>query len=231
MKNLIFLFLAFTMFSPVFAQETQTTEKKTSDDLQMNTLFGKKGPKHHIPLGYFIELNAGYTQFDSKDVFLPGMNFGMILNHNWSIGLSGSFIGNTNYLYFPDVYYDSYLKQWSEARLGGGYGGFLMEYTLFPRSVVHVSFPLMIGAGYLAYYNDDYSYYSGYPNHYYTQAVEDDFCFVIEPGIKAEFNIIKKLRMGVGVSYRYSPDVDLTNTPSNLINQFTGRLSLRFGKF
>jgi hypothetical protein len=232
MKKLIFLLLALAMVTPVLSQEDLSIEKKSSDDQQMKTLFGNKGPKHNIPLGYFIELNAGYTQFDSKDVFLPGLNFGMILNHNWSIGLSGSFIGNTNYLYFPDVYYDTYSKQWSEARLGGGYGGLLLEYTLLPRSVVHVSFPLIIGGGYLAYYNDDLNYTSGYPyNHYDHQAVDDDGFFVIEPGIKAEFNIIKKLRMGIGVSYRYSPDVDLSNTPSNLINQFTGKLSLRFGKF
>ena len=232
MKKIIFLLLALAMVFPVFSQEKQTTETKSFEELQMKTLFGNKDKKRHITLGYFIEMNAGYTQFGTKDVFLPGLNFGMILNHNWSIGLSGSFIGNTNYLYFPDVYYDTYLKQWSEARLAGGYGGILMEYTMFPRSVVHVSFPLMIGGGYMAYYNEDLYFSSGYPYNYYEhQAVDDDGFFVIEPGIKAEFNIIKKLRLGVGVSYRYTPDLDLVNTPSDLINQFTGRLSLRFGKF
>ena len=183
-------------------------------------------------MGYFIELTAGYTQFSKKDVFLPGLNFGMIINHNWSIGLSGSFVANTNYLYFPGIYYDVYTKQMLEARLGGGYGGLLLEYTLLPRSVVHVSFPLMIGGGYLAYYDKNYSYTSGYPNnHNNHQAITDDYFFVIEPGIKAEFNIIKKLRIGVGVSYRYTPDLDLFNTSSALINQFTGKLTLRFGKF
>ena len=231
MKKILFLLLALAMVSHVFSQETQTTEKKSSDDLQMKTIFGNKEHRHNISMGYFVELTAGYTQFGTKDVFLPGLNFGMILNHNWSIGLSGSFIANTNYLYFPDIYLDSYTQQWSEARLGGGYGGLLLEYTLLPRSVVHVSFPLIVGAGYLAYYNNDNTYYSGYPNHYHNQAIDEDFCFVVEPGVKAEFNIIKKLRIGVGVSYRYSPDLNLENTSSALINQFTGKLSLRFGKF
>jgi hypothetical protein len=232
MKKIIFLFLAFAMVIPVFSQEKQTTETKSFDELQMKTLFGNKEHKRHITLGYFVEMNAGYTQFDTKDVFLPGLNFGMILNHNWAIGLSGSFVANTNYLYFSDIYYDEYTKQMSEARLGGAYGGLLIEYILLPRSVVHVSFPLMIGGGYMAYYNDDLYYTSGYPYNYYEhQAIDDDGFFVIEPGVKAEFNIIKKLRLGVGVSYRYTPDLDLVNTPSDLINQFTGRLSIRFGKF
>ena len=126
MKNIIVLLLALAMVFPVFSQEKQTTETKSFEELQMKTLFGNKDKKRHITLGYFIEMNAGYTQFDSKDVFLPGLNFGMILNHNWSIGLSGSFVGNTNYLYFPDIYYDQYTKQMSEARIGGGYGGLLI---------------------------------------------------------------------------------------------------------
>jgi hypothetical protein len=232
MKKIIFILLALAMVSTVFSQETQTTDKKSSDDLQMKTLFGNKEHRQNISLGYFVEMNAGYTQFGTKDVFLPGLDFGMILNHNWSIGLSGSFVANTNYLYFPGIYYDAYSKQMLEARLGGGYGGLLVEYTLLPRSVVHVSFPLIIGGGYLAYYNENFSYTSGYPyNHYNHQSVDDDYFFVIEPGIKAEFNIIKKLRLGVGVSYRYTPDLDLVNTSPALINQFTGRLSLRFGKF
>ena len=199
--------------------------------MQMNTLFGKGKHKGHIPLGYFIELNAGYTQFGSQNVFLPGINFGMILNHNWSVGLAGSFVANTNYLYFPDIY-DQYSNQMVKARLGGGFGSFLVEYTLLPRSVVHVSFPLMIGGGYLAYYDENLSYTSGYPyDHRDCQTIDEDFCFVVEPGIRAEFNIIKKLRFGIGVSYRYSPDLKLVNTNAGLINQFTGRLSLRFGKF
>jgi hypothetical protein len=232
MKKIIFLLVAMAMVFPVFSQEKQATEQKSFDELQMKTLFGNKDHKKHITLGYFIEMNAGYTQFDTKDVFLPGMSFGMILDHNWAIGLAGSFVANTNYLYYPDIYYDIYTNTMAEARLGGGYGSLLVEYTLLPRSVVHVSFPLMIGGGYMAYYNDDLNYTSGYPyNHYDHHAVDEDGFFVIEPGVKAEFNIIKKLRIGVGVSYRYTPDLDLVNTPKDLINQFTGRLSLRFGKF
>lgn len=232
MKKIIFLLLALAMDFPVFSQEKQATETKSNNDLQMKTLFGNKEHKHNISLGYFVELNAGYTQFGTKDVFLPGLNVGMILNHNWSIGLSGSFVANTNYLHFQNIYFDFQTQQMAEARLGGGFGGLLLEYTLLPRSVVHVSFPLMVGGGYLAYYDKNYSYASGIPfDHYNHRTIDDDYFFVIEPGIKAEFNIIKKIRIGVGVSYRYTPDLKLVNTSSELINQFTGRLSLRFGKF
>ena len=58
-----------------------------------------------------------------------------------------------------------------------------------------------------------------------------DHFFVIEPGVKVECNVIKALRIGIGISYRYTPDLDLKYTSSDLINQFTAKLSLRFGKF
>jgi hypothetical protein len=232
MNKIIFLLLAVVMVVPVFSQEKQSTEAKSNDDLEMKTLFGNKEHKHNISLGYFVELSAGYTQFGTKDVFLPGLNFGMILNHNWAIGLSGSCVANTNYLHFQNIYFDYITQQMTEARLDGGYGGLLLEYTLLPRSVVHVSFQMMVGGGYMAYYDKNFSYSSGYPySHHNQNTIDDDYFFVVEPGIKAEFNIIKKVRIGVGVSYRYTPDLKLVNTSSGLINQFTGRLLLRFGKF
>jgi len=42
---------------------------------------------------------------------------------------------------------------------------------------------------------------------------------------------VKFFRIGVGASYRYTPDLDLVNSSKNLINQFNANLSLKFGKF
>ena len=46
-----------------------------------------------------------------------------------------------------------------------------------------------------------------------------------------EVNVTNMFRMGLGVSYRYAPDLDLKHVSDNLINQFNATLSLRFGKF
>jgi len=61
--------------------------------------------------------------------------------------------------------------------------------------------------------------------------ISRDRFFVIEPGVRVECNVVKSLRIGLGISYRYTPDLKLKNTSSDLINQFTAKLSLRFGKF
>jgi hypothetical protein len=237
MKKLLFLLLGIAMAYPVFAQDLSNTEKKSSsDDYKIKTVFAKHKGDHKIPLGYFFELNAGYTKFGTKDVFLPGINMGVVIDHNWTLGLSGTFVGNPYHLRYPDIYYNEAEAQMRGANLYGGYGGFLFEYTLNPRSAVHVAFPLMIGAGYFSYmdhpYNSDSLTNHNYNNHYWNDhRIDYSVCFVVEPGVRVEFNLVKILRLGVGISYRYSPDFKLVNTSEALINQFNAKISLRLGKF
>ena len=221
------------MAFPLFSQEVKQEEKSSSDYSEIKTLFGNRSHHGKIPIGFFAEMNAGYTKFGENHVFLPGISLGAILNHNWSVGLSGSFLGNPGNLYYEDIYILESHSTIYGANLFGGYGGGLIEYTAFPNSVVHFSVPVMIGAGYFAYLDD---YYFGSDQNYDYQywdytTIDWNVCFVVEPGLKVEFNIVKMLRIGLSASYRYSPNLDLINTPDDLINQFTGRFSLRFGKF
>jgi hypothetical protein len=231
MKKTAIILICWASTLAVCAQDTVTkqTSKSNSD---IHTLFGNGHGRCNIPIGYFFELSGGYTQFGNNNVFLPGMSLGIILNHNWAFGATGSFIGNFYGLHINDVYYDSASTSMHGAYLHGGYGGLLLEYTLFPNSRVHVAFPLMIGGGYM-YYSDQTNHHdSAYSHHsWHTHSISDDYFFAIEPGVRVEFNMIKKLRIGLGVSYRYVPDLDLTNTSAGLLNQFNAKLTVRLGKF
>jgi len=94
---------------------------------------------------------------------------------------------------------------------------------------VHVSFPLLIGGGGMVYNKQhDVDYTSEDWN---WETLDWDAFFVVQPGIRLEFNVVKFFRIGVGASYRYTPDLDLINTSASLINQFNANVSLRFGKF
>jgi len=229
MKSILFVLLGLTLSLPIFAQEV-TPDKKSSNDAEIKTIFGHSKHAGKTDIGYFFELRGGYTQFDGRDVFLPGVSGGLILNHHWGLGLTGTIVPGYN-LHYDNMYYDENLMQLAGARMMGGYGGFLFEYILLPKSAVHVSFPVTVGAGYLVYQKDSYSsYYYQYDNSNHNLADHDIF-FVVEPGIRAVFNLIKKLQLGLTVSYRYTPNLDLINTPASRINQFTATLSLRFGKF
>jgi hypothetical protein len=68
-------------------------------------------------------------------------------------------------------------------------------------------------------------------SHWNQDIISSDHFFVVEPGVRVECNVVKSLRIGLGISYRYTPDFDLKHTSHELLNQFTAKLSLRFGKF
>ena len=213
----ISLFLAALLFVAFAnAQETQ----KSNDE--MNTVFGKGGK---VKLGWFIGIDPGYTQFDKRDVWLGGMSLGMIINHNFTIGLTGRGWTNHESLYFENI-------ADSAGYLEGGYGGLLLEYTLFPKSVVHVTFPVMIGAGGASYVtkgqNQDWT---GDHNDNNCTSLDSDGFFVCEPGVRAEVNIFKFMRLNAGVSYRYVGGLQLVNTSSDMMNNFTATVGLKFGKF
>jgi hypothetical protein len=101
-----------------------------------------------------------------------------------------------------------------------------------PTFPVHVNFPILIGGGGLVYntwniWNDDHNDGDSWDGY----TIDWDAFFVVEPGVMVELNLVKFMRLDVGVSYRYTPDLDLVNTPGSLINNFNANVSLKFGKF
>jgi hypothetical protein len=218
MKHIKLTFAILFLSLLVNAQENSTA---TND--QIGTLFGKN---KDAKLGWFVGFDNGYTQFGSRDVYLSGLNAGLIINHNFSIGFSGSGWTNRNSMYY------SHVTDTSGAYLEGGFGRFVLEYTLLPKSAVHLTFPLMIGGGGASYINDvDYWEWDedGWDN--YHKNLDTDIFFSIEPGIRAEINIFKFMRFNAGFSYRWVTGLEMVNTPSDLMNNFSATAGLKFGKF
>jgi hypothetical protein len=219
MKRFCFAIMFALLTTALFAQD----EPAKNNNDEMNTLFGK-GNKTSI--GWFVGPAGGYTRFCSSDVALAGIQAGMVINHNFTIGLACYGVANSKHLIYPQ-FVDT-----TDVRLEGGYGGLLLEYTLFPKSLVHVSFPLIIGGGSMAYISaNETNSWDDNERDCDHQTIDQDAFFVIEPGVRAEVNILKFLRFGAGVSYRYTPDLDMINTSSGFINNFTASASLKFGKF
>lgn len=209
------------MIFAVILATAQTTATEKNEDL--NTVFGKGGK---TKLGWFIGAGPGYTQVDGRDAWLAGLSVGMIVNHNFSIGLAGNALTNRNDLYFEHV------TDTAGGYLEGGYGGLLLEYTLFPKSVVHVTFPVLIGAGETSFISDENSYdWDEDDWDHCNRNLDTDSFFVIEPGVRAEVNILKFMRLNAGVSYRYTSGFDMIRTSSDMMNNFTATVGLKFGKF
>jgi hypothetical protein len=157
---------------------------------------------------------------------------GVILNHHWTIGLTGNFLASQHGDYrYHHQENDSINHSRHENSTQGGYGGLLLEYTLFPQSKVHVSFPLIIGFGHVNYTHEKFIDDTATSTSTKEWVHHGETFFVVEPGVKLEVNVVKHLRIGLGISYRYSPENSRLVTSPDMFNQLTGKLSLRFGKF
>ena len=235
MKKVALLFAVLFLFgiTAISQDLTQTPEKQ---DEEVKTLFAK-GKDYNITVGYFIGPEFSYTRFKESeyckntDVFLMGLSMGVTLNHWFSIGLQGHGIINSGHLEYENMILDSTMSSVRNANLWGGYGGLLVQFTAFPKSMVHVTFPILIGGGGLTLNewtdNDYYYYYDKWDG----TSIDWDAFFVIQPGVQCEINVVKFFRIGIGASYRYTPDLDLMYNPEDLINQFNANVSLKFGKF
>jgi hypothetical protein len=100
-------------------------------------------------------------------------------------------------------------------QLGLGYGGLILEYVGFWDRLVHFTVPVLIGYG-----NADYD-----------SEVNDGF-FAFEPGINAELNVIRWLRVGAGISYLFVSGIDsLPGLGNSDVGGLQGTLEFKFGKF
>jgi len=102
------------------------------------------------------------------------------------------------------------------------YGGWTIEYFAWPDKVVHVTFPILIGAGKVEYkgsYRDSKT------------GKDSDTYFIMEPEINVEFNITRFWRMGLAASYRYVSGCELGDVTDNDLSGVAGNLTFRLGKF
>jgi len=200
--------------TPAASKRSENTTPRYNSDIKTLTGPGQK-------VGFYVGFHSEYSQIDGHDAFGAGGSIALVANHSLAIGFAGKG-------FFSEPY-SSAAGTDLKYNYSGGYGGFLIEPILFPKSPVHVSFPILLGAGGIAkssWYNYNYPYE-------YTQIEIDDAeaFLVAEPGVELEFNIARWMRLGLGASYRFTSDLDQASFNSDIMNGFTGGFSLKFGKF
>lgn len=205
-KTLLITALLICFIGSSFAQESE-----------YRTVFGSGRKISH---GAYGALTFGYTSIDGRDALMSGMKGGWIIDHRLTLGFSGT--GFMNDLRFTD-------KLSNEAvNMAGGYGGLLIEPIIAPFAPVHIAFPVIIGAGGVAYVNYNRWNYDSYSE---PTVWDSDVFFVLEPGVEIEFNVVRFMRLAVGASYRHTSEVMLLNTNKDVLRGFNGTFSLKFGKF
>ncbi len=210
---MMFILLAFLLY-PLKAQEDKDLKYGERQD-EVMTLFGD----HYVSHGGYGAITIGYSLIDNMDAIMIGGRGAWIIGHWFAIGFGG--LG-----FFNDLHYNPDLAQ--NVNLTGGYGGLILEPIILPRIPIHISTPVLFGVGGLAYMSSYGSAGWEDPNF----LTEDATSFVIiEPGVDVELNIVKFFRLALGVSYKYTSEINLYDTPPDVLNGLTYNISLKFGKF
>jgi hypothetical protein len=213
MKKIAFVLIILAAATSGFAQ-TDIGAKEESKQIQ--TLFGNEASN-----GGYGALMFNYSNINDENAFLFGVRGGWIIDHKLTLGFGGYGFANDMDWEYPDQEPNNFLT--------GGYGGFLIEPILFARKPVHLSFPILIGAGGVALV-DDYYWDDDYYDDWYAEFA--DAFFVIEPGVEVELNLIKAMRLAFAVTYRFTEDVELGGkVDKNVLNGFNFGMALKFGKF
>ena len=195
-------------------QAEYTNTQRNSSEIQTLT-----GPGKNV--GFYFGFHSEYSQVAGYDAFGAGGTFAIIANHGLAIGFTGKG-------FFTEPY-ERVAGSNTSYSYTGGYGGFLIEPIIYPKSPVHVSFPIILGAGGIA--RSIFTNYN-YPYDYTEVYIEDVEAYMVaEPGVEIEFNVARWMRLGLGGSYRFTTSIEPTSFESNPLNGFTAGFSLKFGKF
>lgn len=205
--------------SAVWAQEADRStpgEKYEREPGEIQTLFDPGSGN-----GGYGAFSIGYTQINGRDAMLMGGRGEWIIGHGFGLGMGG-------YGFMNDPVYNA-VDQLNYS-MAGGYGGLILEPIIMGWFPVHISLPIMIGAGGVSsfsYSNDWYDPYEYYPANF-----EDASAFfVAEAGVELEFNLVRFFRLSIFGTYRYTSDILLENTPDHALRGWNAGMRFKFGKF
>lgn len=208
MKKGILIAIVMTASILSFAQEQQT-------------LFGnKKG------FGAFIGINSQAAEINGQPAYLAGGEFNLVFGHSLNIGVKGmGMVSNVN-SNTTNTDGDLYNLQF-------GYGGLNFEPVIASNSVLHLTFPVLLGAGGIAetqkaLWQEEFAEF-GDPLD--VEPHRSDLFLIAEPGVNLELNVFKFMRLTGGVSYRFLSDAQIPELETSDFQGFSGNLSLRLGWF
>lgn len=216
----LFLWL-FLWASPILAQDDYYYSDPDKDQAQVKTLFSRKAN-----VGGFGTFDMKLAKVLDQTSFWVGMSGGVTLDHKLIIGLGG--YGLAGKIKYQSTETGQFLD------LTGGYGGLLLGFNVAHQEVVHVTFPVLIGAGGLDVTNNaTFSPDSNPdiiipPNGF---RVDASNFFILEPGILMELNLTTWFRFGLGGQYRFVQGIDLEGITDQDLRSWVATCSLKFGKF
>jgi hypothetical protein len=186
---------------------------------EMQTLFGNERS-----LGVFFGVGVKMTEIDKQPAIFTGGEFNLIIGRAMNIGVVGYGLSTSSFTSNNEIGEDGYY-------LSMGYGGLNLEPVFYSRSLVHFTVPVLIGVGGVSQKPEGYVAFEPGEDPVVSEPRISDGFLIIEPGINAELNIFKFMRLTAGASYRMISDVQIPGMQQQALQGISGHIGLRIGWF
>lgn len=217
MKALKFLFVIAGCLLTSLSWAQQFTDKPNNDEVK--SIIGD-----NKEIQGFGNVDFRLGEVVDQQALIIGAYGGVLINKYFMLGVAG-------YGLATESKFEGFNPETSVARelnLYGGYAGMLMGFKVASREIIHLSVPMIIGAGQIDISDDNYFDLANGDNDF---VLESSSFFVFEPSALIELNISHHFRLGFGAGYRLVKGSSLENLDDDDLSGFSGVVSFQFGKF
>lgn len=203
----------------IYYQSTEPEREKKEKRRDIKTLSGSMSHS-----GGFGAISFRTSDFRDESLVMAGLRGGWIINRTLGLGFEGHGIIPTTKFEFDLEGMDDEI----EGSLNGGYGGMFLELIFFSNEVVHVTFPVSAGAGWLGYLRSDDENFTVPTT---GSEIDGDVFWYVEPGANLEFNVSRNFRLDFGISKRFTQDLELIDTDKKDFENLNYFITLKIGGF
>lgn len=217
MRKLKILIVILGCFFATAAQAQQYVDKPKNNEVK--SLMGKDKE-----MTGFGNLDFRIGEVVDQQALLIGAYGGILINKYFMFGVAGYGLATESKFegFNPET------DEFRDLNLYGGYAGMLMGFKIASREIIHLSVPMIIGAGQLDVSDDNYFDLPWDDNDF---VLESTSFFVFEPSALIELNVSHHFRVGFGAGYRLVRGSNLENLDDDDLSGYTGVVSIQLGKF
>jgi len=198
-----------------FSQKNDEKGKLLRIDDGTETLANRQGG-----LGGFLEMNTLPTYLNGQFGLMAGGGLSLVFGHSLNLGFAG-------YGLVSDIRSNTLDSLGNYYHFQTGYGGLTIEPVLFSKKLIHVSFPVLLGVGASSLTRE-----SIYDEDTYDDTwINPEMYFVARPGVNIEINLLRILRLDLGINYRFTTGNELQNISISNLNGWSGNIGLKLGWF